>query len=258
MSWAARRRFLYISGIFVFFLITIGGPIAYKILKIPPTCFDDIQNQGETMIDRGGPCVLLDSRTLLPSATLWARSFRVRDGSYNATVYIENPNNNAGVESMAYHLGLYDSENVLVAERDGMTPIMPGTITPVFESGIDTGYRIVARTRFTLEGVALWKNVISDTRFIRLNNIQLVVNETSARATATVRNEGVVAVHDVAFVAVVFDAAGTALATSQTLVRSIESGASQDIVFTWPSAFLTATRVDVLPIVAPSPSLPTS
>lgn len=251
-----RRRFLYITGIILFFLVTIGGPIAYKILQIPPTCFDDIQNQGESKVDHGGPCVLLDPRTLLPSATLWARSFRVRDGSYNAIAYVENPNNDAGVESIAYRMGLYDSENVLIAEREGQTPIMPGTITPVFESGIDTGYRIVARTRFTLDGVPAWKNVTNDARFIRLNNIQLLVSEASARATATVRNEGVVAIYNVAFVAVVFDATGEALATSQTILRSIEAGASQDIVFTWPSSFPTATRVSLLPIIAPRPTLP--
>ena len=213
MSWAVRRRFLYISGIFLFFLIIIGGPVAYKILRIPETCIDGIQNQGETTVDHGGPCILLDSRTLLPSATLWVRSFRVRDGSYNSTAYIENPNNDAGVESIAYRFGLYDSENVLIAEREGETPIMPGTITPVFESGIDTGYRIVARTRFTLKGAPVWKNVTNDARFIRLNNIQLAVAETSARATATVRNEGVATIYNIAFVAVVFHAAGEALAT---------------------------------------------
>jgi len=56
--------------------------------------------------------------------------------------YIENPNDGAACASVAYHLGLYDSENVIVAERTGTTFIMPGGITPVFIGAL---IRVIAR-----------------------------------------------------------------------------------------------------------------
>ncbi|HUO50500.1 MAG TPA: hypothetical protein VMU25_02990, partial [Candidatus Paceibacterota bacterium] len=74
MSWAARRRILYIFGVIVFFAIVVGGPIAYHVLTIPLTCHDGIQNQGETSIDHGGPCLMLDENALEPSAVLWTRA----------------------------------------------------------------------------------------------------------------------------------------------------------------------------------------
>src|SRR5271163_398052 len=117
MSWAARRQFSYISGIILFFAVIIGVPILYEISKIPSSCqppFTADQGPGSVA---GGPCLILDDSYLEPHAILWARSFHVRDGSYNAVAYIQNPNPNAGVVSAGYQFSLYDSENVLVAQK---------------------------------------------------------------------------------------------------------------------------------------------
>src|SRR5262245_56248218 len=128
MSWAMRRRVLYVIGVVIFFAVLIGVPVAIALHKAP-TCFDGVQNQGETSIDLGGPCTLLDPSAITPTAVMWARAFKLRDGMYDAVAYIQNPNSAAGVGSVKYHMALYDSENVLVAERFGDTPIMPGGIT---------------------------------------------------------------------------------------------------------------------------------
>src|ERR1700683_2811708 len=130
MSWAGRRKFLYITGIALFFAVIIGVPLAYKIATIPPSCQPPfLADQGPGSVP-GGPCLILNDSYLQPSAVLWARAFQVRDGSYNAVAYIQNPNANAGVISANYQFSLYDSENVLIAERSGTTYIMPGGITP--------------------------------------------------------------------------------------------------------------------------------
>ncbi len=62
MSWASRRRTTYLTGVILFFVVIIGGPVAYLILSVAPTCTDGTQNGGETGIDIGGPCPLLDAR----------------------------------------------------------------------------------------------------------------------------------------------------------------------------------------------------
>src|SRR4051812_12046883 len=116
MSWAMRRRILYAVGVFLFLCIVIGGPVAYHYLSEPATCSDGIQNQNETAPDRGGPCPLADENLLAPSSVMWTRAFKVRDGSYSATSYIQNPNDHAGVAQINYIFSLYDSQNVLVAE----------------------------------------------------------------------------------------------------------------------------------------------
>src|SRR3989344_2514809 len=150
MSWASRRRTKYLTAVILFFIVVVGGPIAYTILSIEPTCFDGKQNQGETVPDKSGPCSILDERYITPYAVMWARSFEVRSGSYTAVAYIGNPNPEAGVALAHYRFGLYDSQNILIAERVGATFIMPGGITPVLEGGIDP-----AGNAFAASGTAL-------------------------------------------------------------------------------------------------------
>jgi len=252
MSWAFRRRFLYLSGIGLFFLILIGGPIAYKILSIPATCFDGIQNQRETDIDKGGPCILLDERYLQPHAILWARGFRVRDGTYNAVAYIQNPNESAGVASAQYRFKLYDEKNILVAERTGTMYVMPGGITPVIESRIDTGFRSVAHTFFEFTAPLVWKHMKNRSASLSINDKNTANRSTAPQVTATARNASVDTLNKVSFVAVIFDPSGNAFEASATAIDIFPPETSNDLVFTWPVPFASDVgHVDVLPQIAP-------
>lgn len=253
MSWASRRRTAYATGVILFFVIVIGGPLAYWYFSIPATCTDGIQNQGETAIDKGGPCPLLDERALQPHAVLWARSFRVRDGSYNAAAYIQNPNQNAGVRSAHYHFGLYDAQNILIAERDGTTYVMPGAITPVLESRIDAGNRIVAHTYFEFTDPLSWERMKNNALSLAITNKEISNTYTVPRLSASVRNSSVGDVTDISFVAVIFDPAGNAFAASATTLERLGPDASSQIVFTWPDPFgVQSGRIDIIPLVAPS------
>ena len=255
MSWAARRKFLYISGIILFFMIVIGLPVAYKLATIPQTCHDGIMNQGETAIDRGGPCLLLDDRYLQPHAVLWARAFQVRDGSYNAVAYIENPNPSAGVASANYKFSLYDSSNVLVAELKGTTYLMPGGVTPVFVSGIDTGNRIVTHTYFVLTDPELtWERMTSPTSVITVSSKQVLNGNTVPQLSAIAANDSVRDLSQVQFVGVIFDTAGNAIDASATYLPRLAADSHVPIGFTWPSPLVSvAGTEDVIPTMAPIP-----
>lgn len=252
MSWAFRRRLLYLSGVFLFFLILFGVPVAYKILSIPTTCFDGIQNQKETAIDKGGPCLLLDERYLQPHAILWSRGFRVRDGTYNAVAYIQNPNEGAGVERVRYRFKMYDAQNVLVAERTGSMYVMPGGITPVLESRIDTGFRIVARTYFEFTETLVWKRMKNRSTYIVVNDKTTTNPAFAPEVTATARNASVEVLNKVSFVAAVFDPEGNAFQASATAIDIFPSEVINDLIFTWPDPFTSDVgHVDVLPVVSP-------
>jgi len=253
MSWAAQRRAKYTIGATLFFIIIVGGPLAYWYFSIPATCTDGIQNQRETDIDRGGPCPLLDESKLQALATLWARSFRVRDGSYNAVAYIQNPNQDAGVRTARYRFGLYDSENILVAERESSMFIMPGAVTPVLESRIDTGNRIVSRTYFEFTGPLAWERMRNNALALAINNKEISSVTTVPRLSATVKNNSVADVISPAFIAVVFDQAGNAFAASATALDRIASDATASLVFTWPDPFaIQVGRTDIIPVVTPT------
>ncbi|MCE9541046.1 hypothetical protein K8R03_00625 [Candidatus Kaiserbacteria bacterium] len=252
MSWASQRRFTYGFGTVLFFIILIGGPLAYHFLTIPATCSDGIQNQGETAIDKGGPCPLLDSRTLSPYVVLWSRSFHVRDGSYNSVAYIQNPNEKAGIRDVSYRFGLYDANNVLIAERTGSTFIMPGTITPIFEGAIDTGNRIVAHTYFEFTQPLTWERLDDTSSVVTVNNRQVSATDSAPNVSAVAMNTSVRDMRDITFVTVAFDPAGNAFAASQTTTSDLPGGESQPIVFTWPDPFNVALgSIDIIARSAP-------
>ncbi len=255
MSWSARRRFLYITGIILFLLIVVGGPITYKIATIPASCHDGKQDQGETAVDRGGPCLLLDDHYLQPHAILWARSFRVRDGSYNAVAYIENPNPHAGVPAANYKFSLYDSQNILIAEQTGTTYIMPGDVTPVFTSDINTGNRIVAHTYFALtDSVLKWERMSNPTSVVSVSSKQVSNTDTDPQLSAIARNSSVTDLTNISFVGVVYDTAANAINASATILPRLSGDSQLRIGFTWPDPFAVVVGTeDVIPIMPPIP-----
>lgn len=252
MSWASRRRSAYVFGVVAFFALLVAIPALYWYSSIQETCFDGIQNQGETATDKGGPCKLLDERTLTPHAILWTRAVQVRDGTYSVVSYVENPNEAAGVSLAPYRFKLYDERNIIVAERTGSAYIMPGAITPVYEGAIDTGNRAVARAYLEFTAPLVWERLFDATRPIQIATKDLQNPGSSPRLTARVQNTGVSDLQDTEFIAVIFDTAGNAFATSATILTSLEGGEEKEIVFTWPDPFqYLPGRTDIIPLLAP-------
>ncbi len=255
MSWASRRKTAYVAGISLSLFVVIGGPLSYLYFSVPPTCNDGIQNQNETAVDRGGRCSVFDERALQPHTTLWSRSFRVRDGSYNAVAYVYNPNAEAGVRRAYYRFGLYDAANILVAEREGITFIVPGAVTPILESRIDAGNRIVARTYFEFTNDFVWERMINTGLALAVNNKEISNVTVTPRLSANAENRSLADIVSPSFVAVIFDPAGNAFAASATTLERLSADEIAPLVFSWPDPFLVPVgRVDVLPLVAPSPA----
>ncbi|MCR4281092.1 MAG: hypothetical protein NUV88_02030 [Candidatus Kaiserbacteria bacterium] len=252
MSWASRRRSYYFLGFVVFISVTVVLPLFSHFYKLP-SCNDGNQNQGETAPDKGGPCTILDERALAPVSILWARSFEVRPGSYSAVAYIENSNKNAGVRSVGYKFGLYDSQNLLVAERVGTTFIMPDSITPVFEANINAGNRIVTHTYLEFTEPRVWERAKNPATAIAVINREVTAEGVGARAVATIENKAVSPLSDPSFVVVVFDPSGTAHAASMTSVARLDAGTKQQIIFTWPDPFKAGVgRVDMFALMNPA------
>jgi hypothetical protein len=256
MSWASRRRFLFIAGALLFLGAVIGVPFVYYSYE-PGNCFDGKQNNGETSVDKGGSCRLLDERMLLPVTVVWSRVMAVRlpgeeTGTFSAVAYVENPNVNAGVMEAPYRFKLYDDKNILVAEVEGKTPVMPGTVTPVFEGGINTGHRKAVRAYFEFSAPLVWERLYDATEPITVPTKEIASANTEPRLNAVVKNGAVTDLREAKLVAIVFDTAGNAFAGSATEIQFLERGTQQDVAFTWPDPFqYLPGRIDVLPILPP-------
>ncbi len=256
MSWASRRRFIYIAGTLIFLGAITIIPLSIYLYK-PGDCFDGKQNNAETAIDKGGSCRLLDERVLLPTSVVWTRALPVRlpgqeHGTFSAVAYVENPNVNAGVQAAPYRFKLYDDNNVLVAEVEGSTYIMPGTVTPVFEGGINTGHRTAAHAYFEFTAPLVWERLYDATTPITVPTKEIENADKEPRLRAVVQNASVVDLRDIQFVAIVFDTAGNAFAGSATVAPILERGGQKELIFTWPDPFTYLSgRIDVLPVLKP-------
>jgi len=251
-AWARRRQIVYgsllvgILGLIIIFIVFIST-------REVPTCFDGVRNQGETAVDKGGPCHILDERFLQKEAILWTRPFKVRDGFYNAVAYIENPNPQAGSPEVTYQFRLYDKDGILITERVGQTPLYPNKVFPVFESRMNVGNRVPVRATFDFLEPIVWKRMEDDARGLHIQNPQLTATGEAPRVDAEIHNTTLKTFRNVIIVATVFDKEGNAVNASRTLIPRLEPNAIQSIAFTWPGAFeRTIAKFDIVPMVLPT------
>ena len=160
MSWAQKRRLIYISIIVLVFLLAVVLPTIIHFYKAP-TCFDKKQNGTELGIDCGGSCTLLCSVQYAPLIVKWQRFAKVNDGVYNVLAYIENPNIGAIAENLNYSFKMYDSRGILIAERFGKTFAPANRIMAVFEPELSTGNRLPQRVEFSFSNQAVWFKQVS-------------------------------------------------------------------------------------------------
>ncbi len=197
-----------------------------------PTCSDGIKNQNETGIDCGGLCSVLCQAPRV--STLWARAVKVAPGVYHAVAMVQNPEVAAGTESLPYTFSLYDSDNILVAQRDGIMALDPGEVVPLLEANIVTGSRVPVRT-FVEFHEAVWK------RTERVKNPVTVDSESldqqALSLSAHVTNTGTEPVSKVVLTALLYDASDVLVAASQTVVNNLPPRGEENPVFTWQEPF---------------------
>jgi len=236
MNWALKRQILYVVVIILFFSI-LGFLIIYPKLVKAPTCVDGIQNGNETGIDCGGSCpnACLDQTQAV--SVLWARTFEVVPGRYNAVAYLVNHNKNTAALNVSYRFRFADANNVYVGMREGTTFIPPDGNFAVFAPAIDVGNSIPVYTTFQFTETPQWLqvsgNLINQLKIL-ISNIQLLNGDTSPRLSATIKNTSLFAIPNINVVAILYDKSGNAVSASNTYVDQLNPLGSSDINFTWP------------------------
>lgn len=236
ISWSTKRQFFYISSAIIVILFALALPVLFVTYKAP-SCTDGVKNQGEFGVDCGGPCNILCKVNALDLITRWQRAFKVKDGFYSALAYVENPNYDSEVEKISYRFKLYDTENVLISEREGQTFVPPGKIFGIFESNIPTGTRIPARTFFEFTTSPVWKkNGNPKSSLTAITDVLPEVGP-SPRLTGFLKNSSLFPIYNVEVVAIVYNASDNAIGASRTIVDMVGKDSSVPLTFTWPEAF---------------------
>lgn len=249
-SWSAKRKAAYLATFTIVFLVSAIA-VFFLIFYRKPTCFDGKQNQNEAGIDCGGNCEKVCSFQAVSPNILWARTFKVSTGVYNSVAYVENPNREGSASNVPYVFRIFDDRNILIKEAKGRINIPAGKIFPVFEAGVLTGNRIPKYTFFEFEKDPNWVAESGDGSIsISVLSHNLANTFTSPKLEATLFNPSLEDAFNVDVVAIVYDIAGNAIASSRTIVDKIAKEESEKAVFTWPEPFSgEAVKVEIFPLL---------
>ena len=239
INWALRRQIFYIS-ILILFFGAFGFLIAYPSLNKAPSCTDNKQNGTETGIDCGGSCARACLSQVDAVSVLWARSFRVIPGRYNAVAYLENHNKNTAVNKINYRFRFADANNVYIGKREGSTFVPPSGKFAVFEPAIAVGNSIPVYTNFEFTQVSDWVRVSEEKMSqlkISVSNVSLADEETNPVLSATIKNNSFFTIPEVDIIAILYDLNHNAVSTSRTYLEKLAPEEIRDINFTWPEPF---------------------
>lgn len=239
MTWALKRQLLYVFIVIVFLLV-FGFLIAYPYFNKVPTCFDGKQNGVETGVDCGGLCARACVLQTDAVSVLWARSFMVIPGRYNAVAYLENQNKNLAVNKINYSFRFADKDNVYLGKREGTITVPPGRAFAVFERGIELGNSAPVYTTFQFTQAPDWLRV-SETKLSQLkvltSDINLQEPDSNPHLTATLENNSLFQIPEVEVVAILYDEKGNAVNASSTYVELLGPQEKTTLNFTWPIPF---------------------
>jgi Mg-chelatase subunit ChlD len=239
--WAVGRRVQYGLGFGSFWLL-IGVLVYYTNYYQPPNCFDGIKNGTETAIDCDGSCVRICPASVLPPKIVWAKSFMIVEGQYNALAYIDNANQTAGTPALKYTFQLL-SDGKVVAERSGTTVLPPNSAYPIFEGRLFTeGKAEVTETKILLEPANEWLPASAGRDQFRSLDIKLSGADDKPRLDVKFENTELSSARDVEVVATIFNDAGEPMTASQTYIDEIGARSTKNIVFTWPTSIAKTVR----------------
>lgn len=244
--WAFWRRFQYSVG-FLSFWGMIGVLVYFVYFYSPANCFDGVLNGTESAIDAGGTCVQIDPAAVQAPSLVWAESFLVADGQYNAVAYVENENQSAATPVLAYTFQLLN-QGVVVAERSGETTLPPNSSYPIFEGRIFTeAQQPVTETRLLLQPVADWRPASINRDQFRSLDIELIRADSRPRLNVQIENTDLAGAENIEVIATIFNTLGEPVTASQTYIESIGPRTTQDIVFSWPNPLTRTVRSCVIP-----------
>ncbi|HEY5383498.1 MAG TPA: hypothetical protein VIJ88_03015, partial [Candidatus Paceibacterota bacterium] len=160
--------------------------------------------------------------------------------------YIQNNNPGAGAKNVAYSFQLFDANNSLVIERDGVANLPPVQTIPIIEPNIVVNNRTVTHVQFAFSQTppAVWSRVLAGS-IPTLGITQQNLNAGASRLSAVVVNNTLHDASQVTIAAVLFDGQGVARAASKSLLATLPAQSSMPVVFTWRGGVPNIVRAEI-------------
>lgn len=248
MDWAHKREWTVIA-VLAAFVIAVLCIISFAVFYHTPTCTDHKQDGDETGVDCGGSCSTVCSVEAQKASVRFARVL-TQSGRQDLIAYIDNPNTNAYAKRADLLVDIYRQDGHML-EKHAYIPLLANSATPLFIPGIANAGVQQAFVSFASDSPMWTKGTGGSESMPKVSNVNVGGTPSAPRVTATVANPTAYPQNNVPFIASVFDASGTVMAASQTVVPLIPPQGSAQVVFTWNEAFSQSyARIDIVPILA--------
>ncbi len=215
--------------------------LMYQRYRTVPTCFDGIQNQQEAGVDCGGECDSCRLFQTKPPEVTWTRIIRAREESYDAVVFIKNPNQQHGAPRLEYTVILRDANGVEIGKRANSTFLLPDEEvmivepdirTPLIPNSVDFNVITVAWTReytphapYDLGLSRRSHSIVETPRGSKESVVKTdIFNNTSERFSV---------VHVSIFL---YDENRNIIGVNKTIVENLGAGETRPLEFVWPEA----------------------
>jgi len=215
--------------IFLIIIGLLGWGIYNVFIKSAPSCTNGIQDQGETGIDCGGPCISCELKTLKPIQIDqgWPKAFRATDTASGVVAEIYNPNPEWAAKSFDYQLNLKDQfGNVLKTINDTS-----------FIYGGELKYIIEPRVEIPIGKITSSEILIANPQWVSISDYpkpDVEVQGTKTDKTETLFVSGkIVNRSEIDFLtavayALVYNKNGDLIAASKTIVDNVIKFGSKD------------------------------
>ena len=183
MDKYAKKQFKIALVYLLIAIIVVGG--IYLIVKSTlPSCSDGIQNQDELGVDCGGPCEKCPEQLQKDLEVIFTEPIATKDNYVDVVAKVRNPNRDFGAKEFTYVFNLFDSNDNLVASRNGSSYMMPQETRYIIEQRI-LASSSVSRSELKIN-TTNWQQLVGYPEpelLIRNSNLKQSDNESQFTAT---------------------------------------------------------------------------
>lgn len=207
-----------------------------------PSCFDNIQNEGETGVDCGGPCTpcyIKDAKPLEESGA--PQIFKSASlGKAFIAINVVNGNSDLGLNNFYYSVDLVDNANNVVGTVNGYDNILPGESKYLLVEYDGGSYNVqrISGADFKVTQIGTWRK---SSDFL-IPSLSLISTPTISSSTdqvvvsGTVKNQSAFSVPSLDVTAFVLDKYGDPLFAGKTLVSDLKSFGTANFYVYLPSS----------------------
>ena len=220
MSRTAKQ--LLSGALYLAVLGTIGWWIYSVTLAPAPSCFDNVQNGGETGVDCGGPCVSCAIKHLQPLSISPSSLFGT-DRVYSAVAEVTDPSDLYGTKTFSYSVAFVDANGNVLQTVDQTGFLYPGQTRSLIVAGVSIQNGIPTQANFTLDATSTaWASASDFSEPIyELSNPQAAISGNQVVITGTVINPNNITISSIHLGAFAVNNLGIKIGASTTVLQNL-------------------------------------